>query len=1162
MHAKRTLGTWLVTLALALHGAAALAGTNIVSEDFTGDNVTNQWVTLGGACLTAGDSNTKPITGGVGIPACVGDPYYYSSSNGGTNPTNLNSQLPLVGMGGGTGTPDAVGHGALRLTNGGSQSDNEAGAIVSSWTFPSNQGLQVTFTTYTYGGNGYNNGQQYSGADGIGFYLIDGSYSPSIGAFGGSLGYSCSQGKDPANGMVGGYLGLGMDEYGNFSNPGDNTASGPGFSPGYIGLRGNGIVNWTQLNSKYPGYYPNSLTSSQQLAAVQKTCSSGNLWDYSNPSSPQQVSVIATQTSTPYSCATKTTTTTTNATTYADLNDTNSTYYPYTAYYKRSGNWYSYNLTASDQATGLADSCPSGSTNGTLYKFSVGYSNGQLVTKWTATTTPYTCTLATTKTTTSYTTTYANLQSVNSTYYPSSLSSSLQTQAVSNTCSAGYLYDYSQNGTLPDYNFINHWPVSGTIFSQENDSTATRTKATAITYKLIIAPNGQLTLSYDYGNTGTFADLIPQSANVYITSSNGPLPSSFRFGFGGSTGGGTNVHEITCFEASPAARTTGAPFVPIAISSSGSYAYTLNSNPSPVQGLVQAYTVQSGGTTAATASWEAGALMSTYRTTPVSATTPTASRLYSTASNGTTVTPLVSLDGAAFGTISASAATCLGSTTTMATTTLNQAQYNIVNYTVNPSYTWSGMPSSCASYLGTRLSGSYLAAFSTDDSGLVLAAPATAADFALTGYSTWASSLKTRSTSLLFTNNDGFLYSVDASTGALNWGWMPRPFVAQLQNYGGFYQQDNFGGKFVAVDGYDGSAWATYVVGSAQQGGLWYDLKLASSAGAAPTPSAVVPINLPLSNPTYPSAGYSLSGVSPTVQEAPVTRTIGTRQYAAFIVNTGSGSSTASYLVEFDVSVGVPSTATVGSAYVAQIPASSIGGSGSYVTSNLYLDAASGALELGTTGGRVYQLPFTGNASTDAGLIGLLATSHDTTDPVLYVGGSQINGFPYTWAASMPEATVFGIGARGWQPLWATSNSQGYAAGTSAGSWSNSSTVTTLTGGSVISDMPTVISGVLAIPVYVPPSAGQAACNVNGNGFEDYFGVTNGVFPTGYITDAQGNAVTADTSLGLGQAYTINAANSSSGLLGFGGSSSSGSPGSALVFQNATLNRPVQWRVH
>jgi len=37
-----------------------------------------------------------------------------------------------------------------------------------------------------------------------------------------------------------------------------------------------------------------------------------------------------------------------------------------------------------------------------------------------------------------------------------------------------------------------------------------------------------------------------------ITTSNGALPGSFRFGFAGSTGGSTNVHEILCFQAAPA----------------------------------------------------------------------------------------------------------------------------------------------------------------------------------------------------------------------------------------------------------------------------------------------------------------------------------------------------------------------------------------------------------------------------------------------------------------------------------------------------------------------------------------------------------------------------------------------------------------------------------
>src|SRR6185369_15154009 len=37
-----------------------------------------------------------------------------------------------------------------------------------------------------------------------------------------------------------------------------------------------------------------------------------------------------------------------------------------------------------------------------------------------------------------------------------------------------------------------------------------------------------------------------------ITASNGPLPTNFLFGFAGSSGGSTNIHEILCFRADPA----------------------------------------------------------------------------------------------------------------------------------------------------------------------------------------------------------------------------------------------------------------------------------------------------------------------------------------------------------------------------------------------------------------------------------------------------------------------------------------------------------------------------------------------------------------------------------------------------------------------------------
>ena len=96
------------------------------------------------------------------------------------------------------------------------------------------------------------------------------------------MGYSCSNSNSPYNGLNGGYLGLGIDEYGNFLNgttntlnesgttaTGDNTASGGGYKPGRIGLRGAGSISWSALNAAYgqdPGnanapYYPATLVT-------------------------------------------------------------------------------------------------------------------------------------------------------------------------------------------------------------------------------------------------------------------------------------------------------------------------------------------------------------------------------------------------------------------------------------------------------------------------------------------------------------------------------------------------------------------------------------------------------------------------------------------------------------------------------------------------------------------------------------------------------------------------------------------------------------------------------------------------------------------------------------------------------------------------------------
>ena len=264
-----------VCLALAAHALAAMparAATLVIDDKLNGASSSFDWQALNGACLTAGDGTGS-------IPKCVGLPYY----------TSRNSRL----LGGTSGNlPDAVGHGALRLTNGGrdSNGNNQTGAVYSKFTFPSNAGVDITFKTVTYGGNGFkNHAGVSSGADGIAFFLTDGDQvrtvdaQTQLGAFGGSLGYSCANGKAVSDGLGYAYIGLGIDEFGSFSSKSDNTNTGTGPGWNWVTLRGAGNVNWDWLSTAWSRYYPASRLNTTKLRqdAVAKTCSTGKLWDYS-----------------------------------------------------------------------------------------------------------------------------------------------------------------------------------------------------------------------------------------------------------------------------------------------------------------------------------------------------------------------------------------------------------------------------------------------------------------------------------------------------------------------------------------------------------------------------------------------------------------------------------------------------------------------------------------------------------------------------------------------------------------------------------------------------------------------------------------------------------------------------------------------------------------
>jgi type IV pilus assembly protein PilY1 len=570
-------------LGLALHCSPGFSQA-IVSEDFTGTSTSNPWYYFNGACLTASTGTGTGTSGSVAgtPPGCTTLQSYYDGGGrsdtalvGGwhgtaTGSTAWNSSTPL----------DPSGNGALRFTqgcingsanscgNGNAGGHSENGLIISGNTYSTDQGLDITFKTVTYrgdsGGNGANcpsgssasNGQctssvsssatpsyscpsgyslsgsncttsatptftgytcpsgytlsgstcterhqptiaatanyscpsgytksgsgsstactktvaatasyscpsgytlsgqtcsettvvdatdphQTDGADGISFFLMDGTQPVTFGtvgnfgSWGGSLGYTCSNSNTPYNGLVGGYIGLGIDEYGNFLNGtqntlgvtkpqsmGDNTASGGGQWANRIGLRGAGNVSWYWLNANYPTYYPSSLTSSQQNSAVQATCETGTLWNYSTPAAPIN----------------------TNGTSATINNVTGPTLYDYAAI-----------------AGGYA-----------VLPASVQIAN-----------------------------------------------------------------EYSTGG----YSRQPYSTTSGTY----------GTGANPITYDLKITANGVLSLSYSY-NGGAWTNVIK---NQSIANSNIALPSKIRFGFAGSTGGSSNIHEVLCFKVAAASQ--------------------------------------------------------------------------------------------------------------------------------------------------------------------------------------------------------------------------------------------------------------------------------------------------------------------------------------------------------------------------------------------------------------------------------------------------------------------------------------------------------------------------------------------------------------------------------------------------------------------------------
>jgi hypothetical protein len=113
---------------------------------------------------------------------------------------------------------DPAGSGWLRLTSIAYAQRGEA--LYIGGHFAGAQPLVVKFNYVSWGG---------TGADGIALFLYDATKDMSGAADGGGLGYCRG---------AGGYLGIGLDEFGNFSNANRCTSGGPGFTPQAVVIRG------------------------------------------------------------------------------------------------------------------------------------------------------------------------------------------------------------------------------------------------------------------------------------------------------------------------------------------------------------------------------------------------------------------------------------------------------------------------------------------------------------------------------------------------------------------------------------------------------------------------------------------------------------------------------------------------------------------------------------------------------------------------------------------------------------------------------------------------------------------------------------------------------------------------------------------------------------
>lgn len=154
--------------------------------------------------------------------------------------------------------------GLLRLTE---NTNNNAKAATVPSIFPAaGNYISVEFNNYAYQGG-------TTGADGIAVTLSDYTIPAVPGGFGGSLGYAQRTDSTPnPPGFAGGWVGIALDEYGNFQNPTEGRIGGPGARAQSVGVRGPGSgtsgYRYMGGSASSPGGYNISANSTSSTPAT------------------------------------------------------------------------------------------------------------------------------------------------------------------------------------------------------------------------------------------------------------------------------------------------------------------------------------------------------------------------------------------------------------------------------------------------------------------------------------------------------------------------------------------------------------------------------------------------------------------------------------------------------------------------------------------------------------------------------------------------------------------------------------------------------------------------------------------------------------------------------------------------------------------------------